>query len=55
VAPGRPLARFEFRALKPTFDIGGFHVHCTEQGDALQVWTTNNIGQVGVEGRVGLR
>ena len=55
VAPGRALASFEFRALKPTFDIGGFHVHCTEQGDALQVWTTHNIGQVGVEGRVTLR
>jgi 3-methylfumaryl-CoA hydratase len=55
VAPGRALASFEFRALKPTFDIAGFHVHCTEQADALQVWTTNNIGQVGVEGRVTLR
>lgn len=55
VAPGRALASFEFRALKPTFDIGGFHLHCSEQDGALQVWTTNNIGQVGIEGRVTLR
>ena len=55
VAPGRPLASFEFRALKPTFDISGFHLHCSEHDGALQVWTTNNIGQVGVDGRVTLR
>jgi 3-methylfumaryl-CoA hydratase len=55
VAPGRPLGRFTFRALKPTFDIGGFHLHCTPDGQDLQVWTTNNIGQVGVDGRITLR
>jgi 3-methylfumaryl-CoA hydratase len=55
VAPGRAVARFEFRALKPTFDLSGFHLHCSAQDEALAVWTTNNIGQVGVDGRVTLR
>lgn len=55
IAPGRALATFEFRALKPTFDIAGFHLHCTPEGEDLQVWTTNNIGQVGVDGRIRLR
>jgi 3-methylfumaryl-CoA hydratase len=55
VAPGRALASFEFRALKPTFDLSGFHLHCSAEGDGLAVWTTNNIGQVGVDGRVTLR
>ena len=55
VAPGRSLARFEFRALKPTFDIGGFHLHCTPEDAAFKVWTTNNIGQVGIDGQITLR
>jgi 3-methylfumaryl-CoA hydratase len=55
MAPGRALANFEFRVLKPTFDIAGFHLHGSADGSALQVWTTNNIGQVGVEGRISLR
>jgi 3-methylfumaryl-CoA hydratase len=55
VAPGRALASFEFRALKPTFDLSGFHLHCSADGDGLAVWTTNNVGQVGVDGRVTLR
>jgi 3-methylfumaryl-CoA hydratase len=55
VAPGRALASFEFRALKPTFDLSGFHLHCSAEGDGLAVWTTNNVGQVGVDGRVTLR
>lgn len=55
LAPGRALASFEFRAIKPTFDIGGFHLHGTADGDAWQVWTTNNVGQVGIDGRAVLR
>lgn len=55
VAPGRSLARFEFRALKPTFDIAGFHLHATPDAQGFAVWTTNNIGQVGVDGRITLR
>lgn len=55
VARGRSLASFEFRALKPTFDIAGFHLHATSDAQGVQVWTTNNIGQVGVDGRITLR
>lgn len=55
VAPGRALASFEFRALKPTFDIAGFHLHAAPDAQGFQVWTTNNIGQVGVDGRITLR
>ena len=55
IAPGRALATFEFRALKPTFDLSGFHLHGSPDGEGFAVWTTNNIGQVGVDGRVSLR
>ena len=55
VAPGRALASFDFRALKPTFDLSAFHLHGSAEGDGLAVWTTNNIGQVGVDAKVTLR
>lgn len=55
IAPGERIASFEFRALRPTFDLGIFHLHATaEAGKAWQVWSTNNLGQVGVDGRLTL-
>ena len=55
VAPGRFISAFEFKALKPTFDLSRFHLHATPaDGDdaALQVWSTNNLGQVGLQGHI---
>ncbi|RYX94285.1 MAG: acyl-CoA dehydrogenase [Comamonadaceae bacterium] len=59
VAPGRRIRTFEFRAMRPTFCLGGgsgFHLHASapDTDGALQVWSTNNAGQVGVDGRITL-
>jgi 3-methylfumaryl-CoA hydratase len=57
VAPGRRIERFEFRALKPTFDIAPFALHAsppTADG-SVSLWSTNNVGAVGMQAiaRVG--
>jgi 3-methylfumaryl-CoA hydratase len=63
VAPGASIRAFEFRALRPTFDLTGFHLHAQalEQGlekqqtaSGFSVWSTNNVGEVGVDGFVTL-
>lgn len=57
LAPGRRIRSFEFRANRPTFDLGGFHLHASpEDGDAhaLKVWATNNVGEVGIDGLITL-
>ncbi len=57
VAPGRRIRRFEFRANRPTFDLGGFHLHASKkEGDdgTLNVWATNNVGEVGIDGLITL-
>lgn len=49
------IASFEFRALRPTFDLSGFHLHATPgAGRNWQIWSTNNLGQVGLDGRLTL-
>ena len=57
IAPGRRIGKFEFRANRPTFDLGGFHLHASKKdGDAnaLNVWATNNVGEVGIDGMITL-
>jgi 3-methylfumaryl-CoA hydratase len=51
VAPGRRVQRFEFRALKPTFDIAPFALHATPPSadGAVSLWSTNNVGAVGMQ------
>jgi len=57
VAPGRPVERFEFRAMKPTFDIAPFALHAARPAadGSVSLWSTNNVGAVGVQAtaRVG--
>lgn len=51
VAPGRFVQQFSFRAKRPTFDIAAFGVHAdtpNSQGE-VSLWTTNNVGEVGLE------
>lgn len=57
VAPGRFIKSFEFRAMRPTFDLSGFHLHAskTVAPNVSQLWSTNNTGQVGIEASVTLR
>ena len=55
VAPGRAIATFEFRAMQPTFELCGFHLHAAhESAQVWRVWSTNNLGQVGLDGRISL-
>ena len=57
VAPGRFISAFEFKALRPTFDLSSFHLHATPADgpdEGLNIWSTNNTGQVGLDGRITL-
>ncbi|MDB5847511.1 MAG: hypothetical protein JWP29_1263 [Rhodoferax sp.] len=64
VAPGRFIRSFEFRAVRPTFHLTGFHLHAEAEAEAdadadasseqLALWSTNNVGEVGIDGRVTL-
>lgn len=51
VAPGRRVERFEFRALKPTFDIAPFSLHGMPPAadGSVSLWSTNNVGAVGMQ------
>lgn len=51
VAPGRRVERFEFRAMKPTFDIAPFALHATPPSadGGVALWSTNNVGAVGMQ------
>ncbi len=56
LTPGRRIRAFTFRAKKPTFAIGAFHLHAGPviDGSAMEVWSTNNVGEIGLDARVGL-
>jgi 3-methylfumaryl-CoA hydratase len=57
VAPGRRVERFEFRALRPTFDIAPFALHgLRPDGDGnVALWSTNNVGAVGMQATAAIR
>ncbi len=53
LAPDRFITSFELRANRPTFDLCGFHLHANRIDDKVfQVWSTNNLGQVGIDGHI---
>lgn len=57
VAPGRFISAYEFKALRPTFDLSSFHLHASPAvgpGEVLNIWSSNNTGQVGLDGRITL-
>ena len=57
VAPGRFIRAFEFKALRPTFDLSSFHLHASPadgQREVLNIWSSTNTGQVGLDGRITL-
>ena len=54
VAPAAFIRAFEFRAVRPTFDLTDFHLHAQGQGTDYAVWSTNNVGEIGIDGRVTL-
>jgi 3-methylfumaryl-CoA hydratase len=57
VAPGRGIERFEFRALRPTFDIAPFALHASlpAADGTVSLWSTNNVGAVGMQASARLR
>jgi 3-methylfumaryl-CoA hydratase len=57
LARGRFIRSFAFRAKRPTFDLGPFHLHAAADADAdaggrLDVWSTNNVGEIGLDAQV---
>ena len=56
LAPGRSVRAFAFRAKRPTFAIGAFHLHAgaTTGDSAIDIWSTNNVGEVGLDAQVQL-
>jgi len=50
VAAGRFIDRFDFRMLRPTFDISPFHLHATLSETGAEVWSTDNLGRVALSG-----
>lgn len=56
LAPGNFVRSFRFRAKRPTFDIGSLHLHAQggAPGKAFDVWSTNNVGEVGLDAQVEL-
>ena len=57
VAPGRRVERFEFRAIKPTFDIAPFALHAAAPAadGSVSLWSTNNVGAVGMQATATVR
>ena len=56
LAKGRFVRSFAFRARRPTFDLGPFHLHATadSDGSGFDLWSTNNVGEIGLDAQVGL-
>ena len=55
--PDRSVEKFRFRALRPTFDTSAFTVEGAPGDDErhLRLWTTDNRGQIGVQGEAWIR
>jgi 3-methylfumaryl-CoA hydratase len=55
--PSESIERFEFRALRPTFDTSDFHVYGSPETDDHQftLWSTDNRGRRAVEAKAWTR
>ena len=54
--PQAPVARFEFRAVRPTFDLHPFSVHGKPSGDgrAVELWAQDHEGWLTMQGMATL-
>ena len=55
LACGSFIRSFAFRAMRPTFALGPFHLHAATpgaDGKCMHVWSTNNVGEVGLDAQV---
>jgi 3-methylfumaryl-CoA hydratase len=57
VAPGCFVERFEFRALRPTFDIAPFALHASPPAadGTVALWSTDNVGAVAMQATASIR
>jgi 3-methylfumaryl-CoA hydratase len=52
--PGVPVRSFSFRALRPAFDTDTLQLCAAAEGDAVELWTQDAHGQVGMTARATL-
>ncbi len=57
IAPSVFIQSFDFRAMRPTFDLSGFHLHAskTDEAKVWRLWSTNNTGHIGIEASVTIK
>jgi len=55
--PDRNVTRFEFKAIRPTFDNAQFDIHGdpTEDPSLVRLWSTNGRGETAVEAEAWIR
>lgn len=51
-APRSRVSRFEFKALRPIFDIHRFSAHCRVDGNAMSLWASDHEGWLAMNARV---
>ncbi len=52
--PEARIGRFEFRAVRPVFDVAPFQVCGTPEGSAVRLWVADAQGALAMEGRAEL-
>jgi 3-methylfumaryl-CoA hydratase len=55
--PEKTVSRFEFKAIRPTFDIAPFEIHGepTEDPSSVRLWSTNTRSEQAVEAEAWIR
>ena len=55
--PEQTVTRFEFKAIRPTFDIAPFEIHGdpTEDPQVVRLWSTNARAEKAVEAEAWIR
>jgi 3-methylfumaryl-CoA hydratase len=54
--PDTPVRGFEFKAVRPTFDLHPFQVHArpTDDPNVIDVWASDHEGWLTMQGQVRL-
>jgi 3-methylfumaryl-CoA hydratase len=53
-APDTPVASFEFKALRPTFDGRPMRVNALPSGKAIELWAQDHEGWLTMKGKAQL-
>ncbi len=54
-APDADVARFRFKAVRPTFDLHPFKIHGLRQGDTVKLWAQDHEGWLTMDAVATLR